>query len=101
MAKGWVTANYGETILTSYNVTSITDAGVGKLTVTWSTDFSSADYAIAVSIQAATGGGVGTYPNVSNANVPEAGVTYLVSSSGQDGVLRDAVQWNVVVFGDQ
>jgi len=50
MAKGWCqyeqTGTHG--IITSYNVTSVTDVGVGQTDVTWATDFSGADYAVSV-----------------------------------------------------
>jgi len=50
MAKGWCqyeqTGTHG--IITSYNVTSVTDRGVGQTDVTWATDFSGADYAVSV-----------------------------------------------------
>lgn len=44
-AKGWAKANTAGGAEASYNVTSITDAGVGNATCNWATDFSSAAYA--------------------------------------------------------
>ena len=50
VAKGW--CQYEQTdahgIITSYNVTSVTDVGVGQTDVVWATDFSGADYAVMV-----------------------------------------------------
>lgn len=50
-AKAWVKADANGNILSSYNIASVSDLGVGALAVTIATDFSSADYAIAVSYQ--------------------------------------------------
>ena len=50
MAKGWCqyeqTGTHG--IVSSYNVASVTDRGVGQTDVTWTTNFSQADYAVSV-----------------------------------------------------
>ena len=46
MAKGWGKADAAGTVNASYNLTSVTDAGVGLITWTWDTDFSSADYSV-------------------------------------------------------
>lgn len=45
-AKAWVVWNGTGTIsnLASYNVTSLTDHGTGDYTITWATDFSTANY---------------------------------------------------------
>lgn len=55
LVKAWVnfdgTTNTGGlcTINDSYNVTSVTDNGVGDYTITWDTDFSNNDYATTIS----------------------------------------------------
>lgn len=50
--KCWGKANgAGTTLTTSYNTTSITDTGVGQLTVNIGNDFSSADYAAVTSLE--------------------------------------------------
>ena len=58
MAKGWCqyqqTGTHG--IVSSYNVASVTDRGVGQTDVTWTTNFSQADYAVSVT-PIATGSG--------------------------------------------
>ncbi len=43
--KGWAKANMNGGADASYNVSSITDVGVGNATCNWATDFSSANYA--------------------------------------------------------
>ncbi len=42
--KAWVRFNASGTVAASYNITSVTDGGVGKWTVNIATDFSSANY---------------------------------------------------------
>ena len=49
--KCWGMAAGAGTLTTSYNTTSITDTGTGRLGVTIATDFSSANYAIMAQIQ--------------------------------------------------
>lgn len=50
--KCWGKANgAGTSLVVNYNVTSITDTGTGRLTVTIATDFSSADYAAVTSLE--------------------------------------------------
>jgi hypothetical protein len=46
VAKVWIKCDASGGILGSYNVTSITDVAVGKVTVTIATDFSSTNYVI-------------------------------------------------------
>lgn len=44
-AKGWALADFGAGAQASYNVSSVTDGGVGLVTVNWGTDFSSSNFA--------------------------------------------------------
>ena len=46
--KGWANVQADGTNDASYNVTSVVRTGAGQYTVTWDTDFSSADYAAVV-----------------------------------------------------
>lgn len=98
-AKFWayVTVSGGvPTLVTSYNVTSITDAGVGQLTVTIATDFSTANWA----------GVLGTSDTGSNSRTLEitskasgsVGIQCIASGGGTSDAL-DA--YNVAGFGDQ
>jgi hypothetical protein len=51
----YVTVSGGTpTLATSYNVTSITDTGLGQLTVTIATDFSSASWCCQVTVERAS-----------------------------------------------
>ena len=45
-AKGWVMHDFAGTIIVSYNVTSITDAGTGVGSVIIATDFSTANFVV-------------------------------------------------------
>jgi hypothetical protein len=49
-AKCWLKCDHAGTVNASYNITSITDTGPGVVTVTIATDFSSADYAVVVTV---------------------------------------------------
>lgn len=56
-AKAWGTASgNGTSLLASYNVTSITDNGTGDITFTYTTSFSSANYAYVATIEGSTSG---------------------------------------------
>lgn len=66
-AKFWADINVTAgvpSIAASFNVTSITDIGVGQVTVTIGTDFASANWACFPAI--ASGGGTTTFPNYAN-----------------------------------
>ena len=57
-AKAWVQYNQstGPSVVSSYNVTSVTDGGAGLYTVNWGNDFASAAYSTLVSTQGAGAG---------------------------------------------
>jgi len=105
VAKGWVTFNGTGTIavLESHNLTSITDNGTGDTTVTWDTDFSTANYAVSVC------GKIDTAD--SNSNVPLCGLrrvssnpavgTVRVVSNDDAGTGIDVQYVSVIAFGDQ
>jgi len=82
------------TLQTSYNVTSITDAGVGYLTVTIATDFSSANWAPFVSGNHTTNNRIFQYDTVS------AGAINARCSNTSAG-LEDPNAWSVSGLGGQ
>ena len=86
------------TLQTSYNTTSITDAGTGLLTVTIATDFSSANWCAAVSVEDAA-------DRIHVAIVPAgiaAGTIQLQSrDNSSDGLSLDPTSWHVSGLGDQ
>ena len=92
-AKGRVKADFAGTILDSNNVTSITDGGVGLLTVTWATDFSSADYEV-------VGTTLGADARTVTCSSQAAGsANFEARDAG--GVLADHTNWFIVAHGDQ
>jgi hypothetical protein len=54
-SKCWLKCDHAGNVNASYNITSITDTGPGVVTVTIATDFSSAHYALNVSVGTAVG----------------------------------------------
>lgn len=98
MAKAWVVFNGTGTpaILASYNVASITDHGSGDYTITFTTAFSSANYAV---IGSASNIVQGVSVATDEANPPTASACRIkTQSSGSTG---DPARVSVVFFGDQ
>jgi hypothetical protein len=98
-AKFWayVTVSAGApTLQTSYNVTSITDTGLGELTVTIATDFSSANWAALTSVRATgTGGFVYTHRTTAQA---AGSITVAAYDNNNDPA--DPLAYSVAGFGD-
>jgi hypothetical protein len=90
-AKGWVTFSgvTAASILTSYNVSSVTRTTAGGYQVAWDTDFSTANYCCnATSFQPET-----------NIGTMEVGTTN-VDTRNSSGTLADAGRVCVMAFGD-
>lgn len=102
-AKAWayVTVAAGApTLQASYNVSGIVDSGVGLLTVTIATDFSTANWASLVTVEEPNGAGV--VGQVSTTTAKTAGAVLLNAVVITDGVGSvDPVNWNFVGYGDQ
>lgn len=101
-AKFWVAwATTGTTISVSYNVTSVTNTGVGDELVTVATDFSTANWVCVGT--AASGGGTNTV--IVNAGTKAAGTQQLLLTNSPDApaanALADSTMLQVVGFGDQ
>jgi hypothetical protein len=108
IAKAWCkfTGTGTAAIDESYNVSSITDRGTGKYSVTFSTAMSSSDY----SFTATTGGGadswVGLYTRAStfSTTVATFTISYVYTSSNGGGSVsvgyNDGTDVSVVVFGN-
>ena len=95
VAKFWVQYNgVNGTVVTSYNVTSVSDDGVGDHTVTIATDFSGADWC------------VGAFPGAQNlgdiliASTQSAGAIRIMGSL-DTGAAADMNEEYVWGFGDQ
>ncbi len=91
-AKVWLNCGITGNIVSSYNVTSITDSGVGFVTVTIATDFSSANYVVLASVN-------GSDLTV-NAAASAAG-SMTAQSRNLAGASTDPGAWYLVAFGDQ
>ena len=102
ICKGWgqVSVSGGTpTLNADYNVTSITDSGVGELTVTWETDFTSANYALLPGGQGPAGSDHSIFA-IDADNNPATGSCRLTCATGGN-VLQDPQKWTFVAYGVQ
>lgn len=102
ICKGWgqVSVSGGTpTLNADYNVTSITDSGVGELTVTWETDFTSANYALLPGGQGPAGSDHSIFA-IDADNNPATGSCRLTCATGGN-VLQDPKKWTFVAYGVQ
>ena len=102
ICKGWgqVSVSGGiPTLNADYNVTSITDSGVGELTVTWETDFTSANYALLPGGQGPAGSDHSIFA-IDADNNPATGSCRLTCATGGN-VLQDPQKWTFVAYGVQ
>jgi len=104
-AKAWVNFN-GTTVtsatdmtgvIDSFNVSSVTDNGTGKYTITFSTSMANTNYATIVSCGATAQGGFLVISQSNNTSVSSKSLFALNSSSGQ---LLDPPEVCVAFFGD-
>lgn len=99
VAKAWCMFNGTGTpaMVVSHNVdSSITDTGTGNYTITWTTDFSSADYvAFVTCINTPTGDKVGS------PGTKAAGSLQVITFSSTTGSVADVADVSVVAYGDQ
>ena len=93
VAKVWCKANSDGNIEGSYNMTSVTDIAIGKITFTIATDFSSTDYVANVNLRSLfiltpheVGRGAGSMNWECN---------------NDSGVLTDPVAWMMTAVGPQ
>lgn len=85
------------TLQTSYNVTSITDAATGRLTVTIATDFSSANWNGQATMEDAAGGAV--FGTLDAGTIATGSVDF--QSFSVVPSLVDPTSWHVMGLGDQ
>lgn len=102
-SKAWLYMKYTTGtpgITAGYNVTSITDAATGRITIVWATDFSSVNYAIAAAGEQDSGGcGERVCWQVYNSTARAAGeITLVCEAGGTVGVDRGG---DFIAFGDQ
>jgi hypothetical protein len=103
---GYVTVSSGTpTLAASNNITSITDAGLGLLTVTIATDHSSANYAIIAGIEYISGSkATSNDRKVAIANASQAAGTFNLECRDAVSVTEadaDPAAWHWVTYGDQ
>ena len=97
--KGWVCFDGDPlAIRDSFNVSSLTDNGVGSWDVNWDTDFANASYAVVAGGSASSGGG--DYIQTQNTSMTTAlSKVYAYTSGG--GSTWDPNYVSVVAIGDQ
>lgn len=95
VAKTWIMCNAAGAIQASHNVTSITDGGVGQVTITIATDFSTANYCVMVSVKRGASGG--TDLTISDQTAGTFTCSYNLSGTGA----IDPDNWFAAAFGDQ
>ena len=93
-AKAWAYVNSAGTIVTSYNTSGSTHPGTGQYTVSWNTDFSSANYACAAMMT-----GIATNGTVSIASQAAGSVTVNVRSGSSPS--QSDTAFEIICFGDQ
>ena len=102
IAKGWAVvdgdAGGGASLLASHNVTSVTDNGAGDYTITWDTDFSSADYMVTINVFDSGGVLATQYQRVISQT---AGAVRIECRETSGGTLTDVDKLYVAAFGDQ
>jgi hypothetical protein len=94
-SKGWIKGDMAGGVEASYNVTSISDVGVGRPIVNWATDFSSTEY----SVIAITKTGSAYYTHIADGNF-NAGQTE-INIRNTSGTLVDGTSFMAQAFGDQ
>lgn len=99
-AKGWVQFDAAVNIGSSYNVSGMTDNGVGSWTISWNVDFSSANFTALGTVQQSQGGAATTLClQIATAGLT-AGTTSLLLTDVAT-TARDATFIHCAAFGDQ
>lgn len=101
ITRAWakVTVSAGTpAIAASYNLTSITDAGVGLLTVTWDRDFASANYVVVATCE--NDGVANSFAAISNGAFAAGALTNLASIDTA-AAARDPASYSIIAIGAQ
>lgn len=103
VAKAWVKFASSSTIQASYNVSSITDNGVGDFTINFTTAFSSANYSISAMSGTNTTGGQNSRTFTTGAAPSTTAARIIFGYVDSSGVLtvNDENYNSIVFFGDQ
>jgi len=94
-AKAWALYDSAGGLTVSYNCTSVTRNGAGNNTLTWTTSFSSGNYAIVAMVLNAT------TPYFAQVLSQAAGSCNIVTLRASDFVQIDVTGVFVIAFGDQ
>lgn len=98
VVKGWLLANITQTILSDFNVASITDPGTGLLDITWDRDFATGtSYAAVPSITITA---VSAEAAVDSTTAQAAGSVRL-HCLNTAGAAQDPELWHCIAIGDQ
>jgi hypothetical protein len=96
-AKAWIKCDAAGVIQASHNITSITDDGVGLITVTIGTDFSSASYAVVASNKDDS---TADQARITNITAQLAGA-FSAKTVNHTPAKVDPVNWYFSCYGDQ
>ena len=96
-AKVWVRGNMSAGIGTSYNVSSLTDIGVGQVVVNFTVPFSAVTYALSATASSNTDIWGQQYPTAGVAAVGSCGLGFVAGSRS----LTDQLIFYAIFFGDQ
>ena len=102
-ALAWVNFNGTGTVAirSSYNVSSITDNGVGDNTVNFTTALSDANYATLMTQQRTANGATVTFPNISVTTAPTTSAVRVGNDgSGATSTSADPAIFCVAIFGN-
>ena len=97
-AKMWCQASNAPAINDSFNVTSLTDVGTGKLTYNLTSNMSSASYAFNASAQLTTIAGTGCFSI--NPLITSCTASSCRSDFYENGSLSDGANWIASINGD-
>jgi hypothetical protein len=100
-AKAWGSVNFGGTVLSGYNLSSVTDTSTGDETFNWTTPFSSGAYTAVATITATPAGSAASTfaTQISNSTAPSAVRVFTLRLSDFGGADGNSVA--CVAFGDQ
>jgi len=96
-AKAWVRGNMSGGTGTSYNVSSITDIGVGQVVVNFDVDFSAVTYTVSATASSNSDIWGQQYPTAGVAAVGSCGLGFVLGNR----TLADPDIFYAVFFGDQ
>ena len=100
-AKAWGSVNFSGTVQSSFNVSSVTDAGLGNEIFNWTTPFSSAAYTAVCTVVGTPGGTAASTLTPQIGNTMAVGSTSCYSIRMSDFAGADGNLMMCVAFGDQ